>query len=83
LSVKVRKHNDLPQPDMCLDYIDDSTLKYRACMVSTMVRRDIAFDTAPEKEQGISDLCFLHSRKGVRIEKAICGLSPCCVTEQV
>jgi hypothetical protein len=52
-------------------------------MVSTMVRRDIAFDTAPEKEQGISDLCFLHSRKGVRIEKAICGLSPCCVTEQV
>lgn len=49
---------------MRLDYIDDGTLQYSDCMVFTMVRRDIAFDTAPKKEQGISDPYFGYSREG-------------------
>jgi hypothetical protein len=33
-----------------------------------MVRRDIAFERAPEKEKGISDLCLVHGRKGSELK---------------
>lgn len=55
------RNSDLP--DMRLDYIDDSTLQYRACMVSTIVRRNITSDTVPEKNRVSATLVLSKSEK--------------------